>query len=357
MVPEIYSKPLMDAYEAHKHTYEAFTLNVADLLQRLVEENSIDYFAIESRTKSFDSFVEKIVRPDKAEKYETIDDVTDISGVRVISYMSEDVDSICRFISENFVIDEINSTDKEDLMDPDRFGYLSVHYVISYNKDRLKLPEFQRFAGLKAELQVRTILQHTWAAIDWKLRYKSDQEVPRALKRRLYRISALLEAADEDFSVIGNEIDEIRQQYVTSVQKDHYDLMIDRESLEVFIRNSRVVRELEKVAVKCGVSISPPPANSRNPYLSLLSTLKSCKIDRLSELESLIKDKNLNQERLSLIFQLWHGPTMPNKMVLDVAGIMRLLVIMSAEKNFARDVLETHKFGPTIQQAVIAAIT
>jgi len=311
---------------------------------------------MEWRTKTADSFSEKIARPDKAQKYSHISDVTDISGVRVICYTSEDVDKVCKILSDHFVIDEPNSANREDIIDPDRFGYLSFHYVLLYTRDRLKLHEFKRFADMKVELQVRTILQHTWAAIDWKLRYKSGQEVPRALKRRLYRISALLEAADEDFSAIGNEIDQIRKSYKHSVKRDNYDIAIDKESLEIFVRNSRAVRDLERSAIKSGFSITPPPPNSRNPFLSLMLTVRACNIYRLDELESAINDKNFNEERLKLVYDLWHTSLMPTKLVLDLGGIMRLLLIMKSEKNYGRDILAAHPFGPSLQQAVIAAL-
>ncbi|MDZ7820160.1 MAG: hypothetical protein U5K55_16870 [Aliarcobacter sp.] len=51
-------------------------------------------------------------------------------------------------------------------------------------------------------MQVRTVLMHTWAAIEHKLGYKNDQQLPKNLKRKLYLMSAQLENADMQFQEI-----------------------------------------------------------------------------------------------------------------------------------------------------------
>ncbi|WP_242785636.1 GTP pyrophosphokinase [Bacillus cereus] len=116
-------------------------------------------------------------------KYSTLNDITDISGIRVITYFSDDVDKVASMIQNEFEIDETNSVDKRTLLDPDRFGYLSLHYVIKLNTLRTSLVEYQRFKDLKAEVQIRSILQHAWAEIEHDLGYKSKNSIPRVVKR------------------------------------------------------------------------------------------------------------------------------------------------------------------------------
>ena len=53
----------------------------------------------------------------------------------------------------------------ESLLEEERFGYQSVHYLVSLNKVRTSLPEYQRFTDAIVEVQVKTILQHAWAEI------------------------------------------------------------------------------------------------------------------------------------------------------------------------------------------------
>jgi hypothetical protein len=53
--------------------------------------------------------------------------------------------------------------------------------------------------GLKAEIQVRTIAQHIWAAASHDLQYKHEESVPLPVRRAIYRVSALLETVDLEF--------------------------------------------------------------------------------------------------------------------------------------------------------------
>ena len=166
------SGQLSRAFRNKRETYDAFTPSVESLLRNLISTLNVEPFAFEARTKTMSSFDEKIQREDKSGKYSSFDDVTDLSGVRIICYLQEDCDQICHLIEDEFDIDKENSSSKQDELDPDKFGYLSTHYVVSLNAKRIQLKEFKAFADLKAEIQVRTLLQHTWAAIDWKFSIK-----------------------------------------------------------------------------------------------------------------------------------------------------------------------------------------
>lgn len=61
------------------------------------------------------------------------------------------------------------------------------------------MPLFRDCDGLKVEEQLRTILMHVLAAISHKLLYKRENDAPNVLKRKLNRLSALIELADEQF--------------------------------------------------------------------------------------------------------------------------------------------------------------
>jgi ppGpp synthetase/RelA/SpoT-type nucleotidyltranferase len=110
-------------------------------------------------------------------------------------------------VEREFVVDRTNSVDKRTLLDPDRFGYQSLHYVAALSVARTGLAEYGRFTGLRVEIQIRSTLQHAWAEIEHDLGYKSAAGVPRDIRRRFSRIAGLLELADEEFSVIRRDLD------------------------------------------------------------------------------------------------------------------------------------------------------
>jgi tetratricopeptide (TPR) repeat protein len=68
----------------------------------------------------------------------------------------------------------------------------------------IEVPE--SVARLKAEIQVRTLLEHAWADFSHDKSYKSSFAFPRQWQRELARIAAVLEDADQSFATIENRL-------------------------------------------------------------------------------------------------------------------------------------------------------
>jgi putative GTP pyrophosphokinase len=68
---------------------------------------------------------------------------------------------------------------------------------LKLNDERKKLPEFKKFADFRFEVQIRTIIQDAWSVLDHKIKYKKS--IPPDLKRRINRLAALFEIADDEF--------------------------------------------------------------------------------------------------------------------------------------------------------------
>lgn len=352
-----YADNLTAEYELRRKDYDAFTESVRILLEQLMRNAEIDVLAIENRTKDLASFREKVDRPDKAEKYQTCADVTDLSGVRVIIHLREELERVCDLIREHFAIDEKNSANKEELLDPDKFGYRSTHFVVSFGADRLRLPEFRRFSGMKAEIQVRTVLQHAWAAIDWKLRYKADVGVPNSIRRRLYRISALLESADDDFSLVSMQVRELREGYEKQIQEGDLSIEVNQESLALFLDSSTVISRLRDVATSSEYVIAPWHPDSRNPLVNVSQTLNIAGIDTIEKLKARLEAAEPTAgDFLHKILTAWRTPNKPLKLVIDLGGLVRLLVIQTSSKQVAREILQKNPFGPELHRAVTAVL-
>ncbi|HVQ09332.1 MAG TPA: hypothetical protein VMS43_12945 [Allosphingosinicella sp.] len=286
---------LIEAYEALRPQYEALTSSLDTLLRTLLGNASIEYFSVEPRTKEMDSFSGKVRREEKKGKYKKLADVTDLSGVRIIAYLQEECDRISQLIEDNFSIDEENSARKEDELDPDKFGYLSTHYVISLTDNRTSLPEFSRYSGMKAELQIRTLLQHTWAAIDWRFRYKGEREAPKPLRRRLFRISALLEAADNEFSGVKVEIDSLRQQYSEEIVRGELGIAINSESVRSYAEESSSWRVIVGAGRKAGIKV--PSGDPGGMFKNFIGTANILGIDDLAKLDAMLRQHAGDSER------------------------------------------------------------
>jgi ppGpp synthetase/RelA/SpoT-type nucleotidyltranferase len=129
---------------------------------------------VQARPKTLPSFAEKILR--KRDKYrDPLRQLTDLCGARVIAQTKQDVETVCRFIREHFLVDEANSMDVLERLRAAEFGYRSVHYVVQLKAGTLPNraipvevpPEAYPDADqpMRAEIQVRTVAQHAWADI------------------------------------------------------------------------------------------------------------------------------------------------------------------------------------------------
>jgi len=229
-----------DIYKIKKQYFEAVTKyrklaeNIVDALKILLDEAQVSYLAIDYRIKSFDSFLKKIERKNYTNPFEQMED---ICGVRIICYYRSDIERICAVINREF--DILESQNKEALLEENQFGYRSFHYIVTVRKEWLAAPNYKGLDNLKAEIQIRTNLMHTWAEIEHKLEYKKDDDIPTKFKRKFSRISAKLEEADEQFEELRIEINNYRMEMMHSVMEaDLIELennQINMDTLQVFL--------------------------------------------------------------------------------------------------------------------------
>ncbi|MDR7127553.1 hypothetical protein [Pseudotabrizicola sp. 4114] len=348
-----YSQNLRASYEAVWGTYQQFTERNEALLRDILVEGE-DYYAIEARTKDLDSFEAKVDLPEKEQKYKDIAEVTDLSGLRIICYLDEDATRVCEQLGELYDIDQEHSVNKNEQLDPDQFGYRSRHFVVAFPADRAALKENARFVGLRAEIQVRTILQHAWAAIDWKLRYKNSAEVPQHLRRRVFRVSALLELADDEFSSLSVSVAHLRDEYERKVDAGDLSIAIDRESIDIFIEKDVDLEALVALAEDIGYSIAPNHPNARDPYGGVISTASLAGMSTIDEVRTKIAEVVAKKEpRLRQVFEAWREPDRPPRLVVSKAGLARLAIVLSVEVPQAVALVEKLPFGPKLQSALL----
>ena len=217
-------------------------------LRNLLAVQRIKVLNTTGRTKSVRSFYRKISRRDK-NYTDPLLQVTDLCGLRVVTYHVEETEAVAALVREHFDIDLKNSVDKSKPVDPDRFGYKSIHYVVRIDPSR---PEFRDSPPMSAEIQIRTILQHAWAEIDHPIRYKSHRAVSEPLQRDLFRLSALLELGDLEFSRIREAFLARMQAHREHVRKGALDIVLDIESLRAYLQETGIHRAIAEEARSAG---------------------------------------------------------------------------------------------------------
>ncbi len=214
------------AVEEYLHVrprYEAFANAVKQILLQALRSADIAVNSVEARAKEPESFGAKAEAQSEndpqAPKYQyPLEDITDLAGVRVITFFPRTVEGVGACLHEEFEV--LEHTDlSRTLLQEERFGYQSEHYLVRLSSKRTTLPEYEPHGSLVAEVQVRTILQHAWAEIEHDIQYKSSTTIPNTIRRRFMALAGLLEIADREFQAIQDEDKELKEKARNSVEE------------------------------------------------------------------------------------------------------------------------------------------
>jgi ppGpp synthetase/RelA/SpoT-type nucleotidyltranferase len=230
----------IDGYQPLIRLYADFAYAVHSILRARVDGDSVKVNSIEHRAKTVESFGDKANRPSDEDpnrpKYpEPLSDITDLAGIRVITHFLSTEPQLDRIIESEFEVFE--KTDRSQLLrQEERLGYHSIHYLVRLRPNRQSLPEYARFTGLVAELQVRTVLQHAWAEIEHDIQYKAATSLPAEIRRRFMTLAGLLEIADREFEAIQEQSKKLRIEALDSVAAGRLtDVEITPDALKAYL--------------------------------------------------------------------------------------------------------------------------
>ena len=214
---------ILEEYRRDLPLFKKAASDVSAQIRRVLSKAGVMVAAVESRVKTEASLIGKLEH--KGGKYKSLSDITDILGLRVITFYLDDVGKVASALDRIFTIDWDNSVDKRKLLEIDTFGYLSLHYIC-YLKD----------TPYRFEVQMRTILQHAWANMNHDTGYKSGFEVPREYLRNLNRLAGMLELVDEQFSKIRMELADYRRRVQALVASGNLDdVTLDGDAFKSYL--------------------------------------------------------------------------------------------------------------------------
>ncbi len=214
---------ILDEYRRDLPLFQEAAGTITSQIRTTLAEAGIVVAAVESRVKSYDSLAGKLEL--KGHKYASLADITDILGLRVITFYIDDVDKVASAVERLYEVDWENSVDKRKLLEIDTFGYLSLHYIC-----------YLKGTGYRFEVQMRTVLQHAWANMNHDTGYKSGVEVPKEYLRNLNRLAGVLELADEQFSKIRMELTDYRRRVKALVASGNLDeVPLDGDTFRNFL--------------------------------------------------------------------------------------------------------------------------
>lgn len=271
---EITSTSAPEWYRQNSPIYDGLSGVVAATVSNLLKSQKIDFLAVSARTKTLDSLIEKIEK----KGYQATEDITDIVGVRIITYIESDVKRACDIIESAFQVHREKSGDKSAALQSNEIGYRSVHYVCDLGTTRVTLPELAQFSNMLFEVQVRTVLQHAWAEIEHDRSYKFAGELPAHIKRRLNLLAGTLEIIDREFDTLAKEVDAHSKEAKEVAQSGHLNgVPLTSAGLAEFLLNSKEISKLP------GFNIELEPLS-----VGVFTELRAYGIDTLADFSNLI---------------------------------------------------------------------
>lgn len=267
---------LLDAYREQLPQLEKLAEQASDLLREALQEQNIQLNTFERRVKAEDSLAGKLEK--KGYKYKTLYDITDLVGIRVVTYYTDDVDKVAAIAKQIFDIDWKNSVDKRKHQ-LDSFGYLSLHYICYLKEGPLRTIPF--------EIQMRTALQHVWSAIEHDIGYKGAVKLPPEFVRQFSRLAGMLEMADDEFSRLRTTMTDYRRQVQALVKSGHFsEVSLSSDSFQQFLDLKPFDRLNQRIAAVNQAEIFPAP------MMQFLPILESFRFTNLGDIQQFIVENS-----------------------------------------------------------------
>ena len=284
---------IIDDFDDKYQSYVKLKEIAVAAVDKILKGNSIEVTASEARVKGRDSLMGKLVR--KGHLYTSIYDITDLVGLRIITLFNDDVDRVAAFIAKTFDVDWSHSTDKRKMHSMDSFGYNSLHYICRLPLSMCEAHGCPELHDIRFEIQMRSTLQHAWAAMEHDLGYKSDIETPPEYMRMFNRLASLLELADEEFTRLRINVTEHRRKMEALISEGKLsEVALDGDTFNTYISHHPFDKLTRKIAA---INQGEIQEMSFEPFFPLL---KEAGLESLQDVEDWKKQNAEDAYNLAL---------------------------------------------------------
>ena len=235
-------------------------------------------------------------------------------------YTDKDINSLnsSRLIFDNFEVDDpkVHHPTPEN----SESQYRGIHYTVKLREDRTRLPEYAKFAGLRCEIQIQTILHHAWSETSHDIVYKGKAP-PGFGTQAMKRIEQTFNSIMNDYLIPAGRAIQLAQ--------DEYDRLMSGKQLF----DADVVRQLDT-------------ATNNNERFDILTRLKTDTIPHFDDIPAAF-----SQLREPLVRAVRAGRNTPKASIAtpygdmeghDADRITRLVVEIMSQLRYAEPV-ETFK--------------
>jgi ppGpp synthetase/RelA/SpoT-type nucleotidyltranferase len=282
-----HAEEILSAYHEELPILQRLAQKTYDQLNEVLRAQGVEINSIERRVKTEKSLRGKLEI--KGGKYNTINDVTDLVGIRVITYYTDDVDKVAAIVKNLFKVDWENSVDKRKLHKLDSFGYNSLHYICHLRNEEGELK------NIPFEIQMRTALQHVWSAIEHDIGYKGAVKLPPEFRRQFSRLAGMMELADDEFSRLRTIMSDYRRMLQGLVKSGQLDeVPLSKESFRNYLELQPFMRLNKRIAAVNQAELFPAP------FMSYLPLLEDFGFETLGDVQRFVDDNSDDAYQLAL---------------------------------------------------------
>ena len=360
----------LDDYEKkYFSTYEAFAETVRFILEKalLATEDLPRPQSVQCRAKGIKSLRRRLAEVHNLDTKTLELDRRDLAGARLIFYTNNDVERLLAspLIRENFKVEEDSTRIHHPNPENNGKQYRADHYTIRLSEDRIRLPEYARFAGLRCEIQIQTILNHAWSETSHDILYKGElvdgygEKAMKGIARRFDRIM------DSYLIPAGYEMQKAQQEYERVLHgKELYDKDIASLLDNAQNNNERyeILSGLKDYAIP---NYDDLPAAYQGLKDPLLRAVKAARGTEPVQIETTYG--NMEGFKADAVTKLV-VEIVESLRYADVSGTLQLLIdiyrgepnddirqqIVNAVKNLAEYNIDAYNhFGPMLQMALV----
>lgn len=205
------------------------TSEVESRIREVFDDAELQPLFITSRTKTVDSFREKISRMEKSAEPgltpslqfpDPLRNLTDMVGVRVITTLLSENRLAANLIKRQRSIFDCRGDREKDIgsIESGTYGYASRHLILRTIQNDV-VREYQRVLDPDSnpngsyffEVQIRTVFAHAWSEIEHDIRFKAND--PRAwnpyFDRQFTATAAMLESVESAFSELHDRYETV----------------------------------------------------------------------------------------------------------------------------------------------------
>jgi len=202
----------IDDYKTKQPIYENFAKFVETILKNILKNNEIKHQIVNHRSKEMNSLQKKIINNKKLLELNSVIEIDDLAGCRVIFYIERDIERFRYLIYKEFDV-------KKDNLKYSDTRFNGRLLVVQLNKNRHFLAKYDKFTSMKCEIQLTTVLYHAWSEISHGTIYKPPEELYNfdnqtfsLFEKRLSRVmKEHIKEAQYEFDFISYQLENLRK--------------------------------------------------------------------------------------------------------------------------------------------------